>query len=526
MALPLLTRATVDDGTFVHVVPRRSQTSAAPRTPPGAQCGVGALADPRRMPDRGLQPGEQYRFHFDMGRCIGCKCCVVACNEQNGNPADINWRRVGEIEGGWYPNASKSFVSMGCNHCLDPTCLKGCPVDAYSKDPISGIVQHSADTCIGCQYCTWNCSYGVPQFNPARGVVGKCDMCHGRLSRGQQPACVSACPEGAIAIEIVNITAWKEACATPYPTLGHPVEDASTSTTRITVPNSLPPNARPLDLTNVKPDHPHWPLVVMTVLTQLSVGAFASIWLLQLAGAMAHLGIAALASLAVGGLALAASTLHLGRPVHAYRAMKMWRRSWLSREVVLFGAFSNIAALYAGALWLGVPGSAWLGALTTLFGAAGVTATACIYRVPSRPAWNTPLTLMQFATTACLLGTLFANAVVAGHTRWLTASASSFAALQVLLVGVSVLRMIALNTIELRGTARLLSTRFRVHLLVRGALLVGGIALPLISGGLTVALVSLLLATSGELLARYLFFVTVVPKHMTTPYLALGSEAA
>ena len=49
------------------------------------------------------QAGEQYRFHFDMTKCIGCKCCVVACNEQNGNPAAINWRRVGEIEGGDYP---------------------------------------------------------------------------------------------------------------------------------------------------------------------------------------------------------------------------------------------------------------------------------------------------------------------------------------------------------------------------------------------------------------------------------------
>jgi len=478
------------------------------------------------MPDRTPEPGEQYRFHFDMGRCIGCKCCVVACNEQNGNPADINWRRVGEIEGGWYPNAHKSFVSMGCNHCVDPTCLKGCPVDAYSKDPLTGIVQHSADTCIGCQYCTWNCSYGVPQFNPARGVVGKCDMCHGRLSRGQQPACVNACPEGAIAIEIVRISDWKEACAQPYPALGHPTEDASTSTTRMSIPASLPPNARPLDLTNVKPDHPHWPLVVMTVLTQLSVGAFAAIWALQLAGVVENLGVAALASLAVGGLALGASTLHLGRPIHAYRALKMWRRSWLSREVLLFGAFSNVAAIYAGALWLALPLGVWLGALTTLLGAAGVTSTAYIYRVPSRPAWNTPLTLLQFASCAGLLGSLFAAVVVTGHPRELSWLAAAFAAVQVLLVAIGFLRLIASNTIELKGTARLLSTRFKLHFLARGVLLVGAGMLPLITTGMLPAAAALSLATAGELLARYLFFVSVVPKHMTTPYLALGSEAA
>src|SRR5688500_8945726 len=233
LSLPLLTRVSEDGVTYL-LTPRGRAADAA--EPIVARTDVAE----RRIPSRAPEAGEQYRFHFDMSRCIGCKCCVVACNEQNGNPAEINWRRVGDIEGGWYPNAQRFHMSMGCNHCVDPTCLKGCPVDAYSKDAATGIVHHSADTCIGCQYCTWNCSYGVPQFNPARGVVGKCDMCHGRLSRGQEPACVNACPEGAIAIEIVTISAWKDACTKPYPALGHPVDDASMSTTRITVPDSLP----------------------------------------------------------------------------------------------------------------------------------------------------------------------------------------------------------------------------------------------------------------------------------------------
>ena len=98
----------------------------------------------------------------------------------------------------------------------------------------------------------------------------------------------------------------------------------------------------------------------MTVLTQLSVGAFATIWLLQLLGASTRLGVAALASLLVGGLALAASTLHLGRPVHAYRALKMWRRSWLSREVLLFarvlGRRGGVRRRCSGCE---LPGSVW-----------------------------------------------------------------------------------------------------------------------------------------------------------------------
>ncbi|HVV46127.1 MAG TPA: 4Fe-4S dicluster domain-containing protein, partial [Bryobacteraceae bacterium] len=163
----------------------------------------------RLIPSRPLEAGEQYRFHFDMTKCIGCKCCVVACNEQNGNPAALNWRRVGEVEGGYYPNTQRHYLSMGCNHCVEPSCLIGCPVEAYTKDPVTGVVVHSADACIGCQYCTWNCSYGVPQYNPERGVVGKCDMCHNRLADNMAPACVAACPEGAIAIEIVNVAEWR-----------------------------------------------------------------------------------------------------------------------------------------------------------------------------------------------------------------------------------------------------------------------------------------------------------------------------
>ncbi|HWN84885.1 MAG TPA: 4Fe-4S dicluster domain-containing protein, partial [Vicinamibacterales bacterium] len=203
MSLPLLKRATEDGVTFA-LTKRPVPASLAP---PRRATGPVPLAE--RMPTRALEPGEQYRFHFDMGKCIGCKCCVVACNEQNGNPAEINWRRVGDIEGGFFPAVAQHHLSMGCNHCLEPTCLQGCPVDAYSKDSVTGIVRHSADACIGCQYCTWNCSHGVPQYNPERGVVGKCDMCHGRLSQGDSPACVSACPEGAIEIEIVKTADWR-----------------------------------------------------------------------------------------------------------------------------------------------------------------------------------------------------------------------------------------------------------------------------------------------------------------------------
>jgi formate dehydrogenase iron-sulfur subunit len=518
MSLPLIERAENDGVRFV-LSQQWSQAAAA------VLHEIEPLAPVPLIPQRTPRPGEQYRFHFDMTQCIGCKCCVVACNEQNGNPAEINWRRVGEIEGGWYPNTHRLYLSMGCNHCLEPSCLIGCPVEAYTKDPVTGIVEHSADTCIGCQYCTWNCSYGVPQYNPERGVVGKCDMCYGRLTEGREPACVDACPEGAIRIEIVNTDEWRREYSSANAP-GLPSADDSISTTRITLPDALPPDIRKADYWRVRPEAPHWPLVVMTVLTQLSVGAFGAIWLLQLLGATARLGRAALGSLVIAGMALASSTAHLGRPVHAYRALKMWKRSWLSREVLLFGCFSGMAALYAATIWLISPLSQVLGAMTAIFGAVGITASAFIYLVPARPCWNTKFTIADFFLTAALLGPLFAISIGAARGRGLMLAAVAAASAHLLNQALRFLWLIASDTFELQASARLLSTTLARLLLLRGALLLaGGIALP-VSGSGYAHFAALPIALAGEILGRYLFYVSVVPKNIAAPYLLAQEHAA
>jgi DMSO reductase anchor subunit len=157
-------------------------------------------------------------------------------------------------------------------------------------------------------------------------------------------------------------------------------------------------------------------------------------------------------------------------------------------------------------------------------GIAGVTASACIYRVPSRPAWNTRYTLLQFNLTGALLGPLFAMALGIGSQRWLAFASASMAGALFVLLAVRFLRCIASDSLELKGTARLLSTVFARHLVVRGILLAtGAIVLPLLVAPAPLALV---LAIGAEILGRYLFFVSVVPKHMAAPYVPVESEAA
>src|SRR6266567_187032 len=511
--LPLLERAQAGDDAFCLTTAEKQADGVV-----ASLCGIGSnIALP---PPPG--PGEQYRFHFDMTKCIGCKCCVVACNEQNGNPADILWRRVGEIEGGTYPDTLRHYLSMGCNHCVEPSCLIGCPVDAYKKDPVTGIVQHSPETCIGCQYCTWNCSYGVPQYNPERGVVGKCDMCYGRLTQGQHPACVSACPEGAIRIETVRTSEWLEAYRIDANSPGMPSADDSVSTTRITLPVRMPSDVRKVDLDRLRPENPHWPLVVMTVLTQLSVGAFTSIWLLQVLTARLHRG-AAFVALLVAALALSASTLHLGRPIHAVRALKMWRRSWLSREVLLFTLFANAAAAYSAGLWMRWPGTLYLGGLTVMFGICGVGASARLYLVPGRPAWNSPFTILEFYLTAALLGSAGAN-ILAGASP-LTRTATFFAGLTTLLVaGLKIVWLAQSEVHERRGAFSLLFTVLANRLLMRFLFLCAGLLmLPFVQASWATVLTALVLI-AGEFSSRYLYFVSVVPTNIATEY--LSAEAA
>jgi len=400
--------------------------------------------------------------------------------------------------------------------------MTGCPVDAYSKDPITGIVRHNPDACIGCQYCTWNCSYGVPQYNPERGVVGKCDMCYGRLTQGQQPACAFACPEDAIRIETVRTAEWREEYRSGANAPGMPSADDSLSTTRITLPARMPRDVRKVDQYRLRTEQPHWPLIVMTVLTQLSAGAFTSIWLLEILSARIHRS-ASLVALFVAVLALCASTLHLGRPIHALRALKMWRRSWLSREVLMFTLFAGAATAYSLALGPGLSASVLLGGVTSLFGLAGVYASARLYLVPGRPAWNSPFTVAEFLLTAALLGSAGAN--ILNNASSFTRSATLVSGLATLLAAGSKLLWLERSSVhELRGAFRLLTTVLSGLLSWRILALVTGLFLLQFAHNRWTAIPVAIALIAGEFLGRYLFFVSVVPTNMATEYLV--AEAA
>ncbi len=260
--------------------------------------------------------------------------------------------------------------------------------------------------------------------------------------------------------------------------------------------------------------------MIMTVLTQLSVGAFGAIWMRESGGPSSGIAIAAAAALAAGLIALAASTFHLGRPVHAYRALRMWRRSWLSREVLLFTLFAHAAAGYAVLLWFG-RAPVLVGAGTALLGLGGIFASARIYRVPARPAWNWPYTNIEFLLTALSCGPMLIATLTSadGAMSWVAAGA---AAAQLLNQLMKLLRLARADQFELIASARLFATALRNILTLRFALGLAGVALPLC--GLPAA--GLVVLLCAEIAGRYLFFVSVVPTNMATTFLAPGPAEA
>jgi len=499
----------------------------------GMQCGNYSIDIPE------LKEGEQYRFHFDATACVGCHCCEAACNEQNNNDADVKWRRVGEMETGIFPQTSQLFNSMSCNHCIDPECLNGCPTESYIKLD-NGIVFHDDDSCIGCQYCTWNCPYEVPVFNEDRGIVTKCHMCVDKLEVWETPSCVQACPAGAIEIEVVNKDEWIKNDMAVQGVAPHlPDISITKPTTRYTLPEeTLEKDFKPADEHITKPAHSELPLVFMTILTQMSVGAMVALGLgetLSLIGfdnlATANLWLSLFIILpALIGLPL--SALHLGRPLLAHTAMKNWRNSWLSREALALGIYAGFGIILAFGYFIESSFMIFI----SMFGAVisgiyGIYAQSMIYRIKARPSWNKKSTTKRFMGSS-YLGLLLVSVVLL--VQGFYASSMAILSLTMLLSAYQVLMIQEEKTFyqylhtdetnfyQLNKTKFLLENNFKKHLKFRYISLIGfGVFLPLftilllanssIDSALFFLLLSFIGSTISEIIGRYLFYVSVVP---------------
>ena len=403
---------------------------------------------------------KQHAFHFTADNCIGCHACESACSEKNDLPDHFAFRSVGYVESGEFPDFQRMNISMACNHCDNPVCLKGCPTRAYTKHPEYGAVIQDPEICFGCGYCTWVCPYNAPQLDPVKGRVEKCNMCVDRLEVGLKPACVSACVGNALNFGVVENTPEnrEEISASipgfPDPSITNPnirfqlSKDMGEEVTRT---DSMQIKYRKADDGNYIPEvdakdgyEKHWnlarlsssenPLVLFTLSVQASLGLFfittIGSWLgiapLVAAKASAMYLPMTVLALALSAFGLLMSVTHLGKPFRFYRGFNNWRHSPVCREGLGISGFLGFCGLHLLSLlpsWAFMPeafNSALgitpaiasslasvatpLAALALTSGSIGLYYMIRCYRIPARPFWNHRSTGTHFVGNALILG--------------------------------------------------------------------------------------------------------------------------
>ena len=180
--------------------------------------------------------GVRLGMVVDLRKCSlepGCTLCRQACNTAHNVPEIPNPQHA--VKWIWneptamvFPAGDENLVTQTltkelpilCNHCQHPACVRVCPTQATWKRE-DGVVMMDYHRCIGCRYCMAACPYGSRSFNfedprpylpkptpdfPTRtiGVVEKCNFCEERLALGKGPACVAACPQGALVFGDLN----------------------------------------------------------------------------------------------------------------------------------------------------------------------------------------------------------------------------------------------------------------------------------------------------------------------------------
>ena len=384
----------------------------------------------------------QYGFAIDQRTCIGCHACTVACKTENDVPIGQFRTWVKYVDSGEFPDTTRSFGVMRCNHCTDAPCVKICPTQALFKRE-DGIVDFDNDRCIGCKSCMQACPYDAIYIDAETNTAAKCNLCAHRVDNDLEPACVVVCPTHSIWVgdlddptsgisKLVNTN--QTAVRTPEQNTGPnvfylgadqavldplaaPVDDtyiwAKPDAHRLETKNDLPGNPRKGSRTTLNTAHPRpWGWKVVTYLWTKGVGAGA----LVIAGLAVLLGVdfGVLGDYVAPALAIfgAATTgallvLDLKRPERfLYLFLKSNPSSWLVLGGYVLTLFTGGSILWIAAAafdlgwamtalaWLSIPASALMAGYTAfLFGQA-----------EGRDLWQSPVLFWHLQAQAVMVG--------------------------------------------------------------------------------------------------------------------------
>src|SRR3954470_20652340 len=315
-------------------------------------------------------------------------------------------------------------------------------------------------------------------------------MCHSRLAEGEAPACVQACPTQAISI--VTVTTHVNGGPAQIDTshfLGVAPDPMYTQlSTRYPTECMTPRNDSAADAATLRPQPPHWPLVIMLTLVPSALGFLTAAPFLaesdftsdaasnQTSSTIVGAALIMRIGVALGVLGLAASGFHLGKPLRAWRIFLGWRKSWLSREALLLGTWAALAAIS-----FAIPA---LAPIATLTGMIGLACSVMVYVDPRRHFWRLSQTAPRFFGTALVIG--------------LAALSSKLAALALLVKLAWETRTFYDGSIS----ARLQRGPLRTALSVRDLLGLAAFVLLVVAPGWP----AFAILFAGELAERYLFF--------------------
>ena len=373
----------------------------------------------------------------DLDRCVGCQTCTAACRHANATAPSVQWRRVLDIETGSYPNVSRTFVPVGCQHCADPPCMHVCPTGATGKRA-DGIVTIDYDLCIGCAYCDVACPYQArfklddPRFafsgaaipnevereDPRRlGVAQKCTFCSDRIDFGlangltpgadprATPACVNACIAGALHFgdlddDASNVSRLlrEQKPLRMHEELGTEpgffyVDGRDHTPTRNG--SALTGQLRDKGIAPAHQQHWDWKAAGNFICG----GAGAGLFLLAAIagqGSFSLLGTLALAMVALGLLLL---LFKIGRPLRSLYVLRQPQRSWMAREAWIAGAFFLLGGL---AVWSEAP--ALTISAATAAGLFLLSQAMILKEAKGIPAWRTPLIVPLIVSTGLAEG--------------------------------------------------------------------------------------------------------------------------
>jgi len=146
---------------------------------------------------------------IEVAKCVACKSCELACAIEHSKSKKVAlaiYEKPLSKSRIRVKNKAGVSVPSQCRHCKGAPCIKVCPPEAIKRKEENGPVLIDEKLCTGCKKCIKACPFDAIVMNKATKKAIKCDLCIERTKKGEDPACVIACPTKALQFKTLKDT--------------------------------------------------------------------------------------------------------------------------------------------------------------------------------------------------------------------------------------------------------------------------------------------------------------------------------